>query len=151
MNKTYINKYYTTNNPTGNDGWYDSSNEVFHVGFWLDYQFNPDMSDNRNIEYYKQFSNTVDAIPLAIRMTPDPVSNDVSYEDDDDDLEDDDDEDLDNEDEDLDDDDEDLDNDDEDLDDDDEDDVAEDDVADNDNEDDVAEDADANDWEHCSQ
>ena len=76
MNKTYINEYYTTNNPTGNDGWYDSSSEVFHIGFWLNYQFNPDMSDGRNIEYYKQFSNTVDAIPLAIRMTPDPLDTD---------------------------------------------------------------------------
>ena len=137
MNKTYINEYYTTNNPTGNDGWYDSSSEVFHIGFWLDYQFNPDMSDYRNIEYYKQFSNTIDAIPLAIRMSPDPVSNDVSYEDydldDDDDEDDDDDDDVASLDEDLDEDaslDEDLDED-ASL------------VASLDN--------DANDWEHCSQ
>jgi len=133
MNKTYINEYYTTNNPTGNDGWYDSSSAVFHIGFWLDYQFNPDMSDDRNIEYYKQFSNTVDAIPLAIRMSPDPLDDDDL---DDDDLNDDEDEDL-------------NDDEDEDLDDDEDEDLDEDDL--DDDEDDVADDADANDWEHCSQ
>jgi len=142
INKTYVDEYYTTNNPSGNDGWYDSSNNVFHVGFWIDYQFTPDMSDYRNIEYYKQFSNTTDAIPLAIRMTPDPVSNDVSYEDYE--LDDEDDDDDDDEDDDEDDDDDEEDDDEEDDDDDDDDDEDED-------EDNKDLDADANDWEHCSQ
>ena len=135
MNKTYIDEYYTTINPTGNDGWWDSS-RIFHVGFWIDYQFTPDMYDNRNIEYYKQFSNTIDAIPLAIRMTPDPLSNESLDEDDDEGL--DNDASL-------------YEDDDEGLDDDDNEDLDEDDDEGSDEDEKKSFDDDANDWEHCSQ
>jgi hypothetical protein len=177
MNKKYIEDYYTTENPTGNDGWYDSANDIFHIGNWMYYQFNPDMHDVRNINYYEQFSNNIDAIPLAIRINPDPLfdaslqdasldldededlDEDKDLDDDEDldeDLDEDDDEDLDedydeDDDEDLDED-EDLDDDedlDEDLDDDDDEDLDDDDDEDLDEDDD--EDEDTNDWEHCSQ